>query len=153
MSIFDIDKINPKTVLSIYDSANWLYDDPRWKGSEDIFEALSQTSKFLTAQDEEEIAGFLSYCALDDCIIITGLYVPQEHQRKGIASALLEGLLLAHPNRPVFAEVINTALWAKKFYEKHGFCELPKSRALPENAKAHINHNPWSCVYKIQRAS
>lgn len=48
-------------LLEIYDSANWLFNDPRWLGSDETFLPLLEDNEFLLAYEGSRAVEFLSY--------------------------------------------------------------------------------------------
>ena len=149
MDILNKEQYLSKILLGIYDSANWLFDDDRWAGSEDTFIKLLNQNDFLFAYNESKVVGFLSYnSGIKGCVVITGLYVEKEFQNQGVAARLLANLICKLSNIEIYAEVMNNAPWAKDFYEKNGFNLMPKHKNLSEDLKKLINHNEWSCIYK-----
>lgn len=79
---------------------------------------------FLTAMQEDEVAGYvLLYCAGDEGEIPT-ISVKNRYRRQGIASALLENLFQEAVSRKVcniFLEVREGNDAAQLLYKKHGF--------------------------------
>jgi ribosomal protein S18 acetylase RimI-like enzyme len=138
-----------KILLNIYDSANLIYNDERWRGSEDIFSRMIADDEILFAYDEnKEASGFLSYNTENaGYVVVTGLYVSQEFQGKGIASRLMEQLKAASGGAVILAEIINNAEWAKNFYAKHGFVTVGEDYPLSDDLKKLIDHNKWSCIH------
>jgi len=150
MTVISTEQYLSKILLEIYDSANRLFNDKRWKGSEETFLKLQEEGSVLFACSESKPVGFLSYSTkICDCTVITGLYVTEEYQNKKIATGLMKALLNCRANKTIFAEVINNAVWAKNFYEKHNFNIISKDYCLSEELKQIINHNPWSCIYML----
>jgi ribosomal protein S18 acetylase RimI-like enzyme len=139
-----------KILLEIYDSANWLFNDSRWLGSDETFLPLLDDNEFLFAYDGSQVVGFLSYHK--KCrghIVITGLYVIKDFQNKGVASGLMAELKHVSADETLVAKVMKTAEWARSFYQKHGFCAVDKNSPISDELSGFIKHNEWSEIYQI----
>ena len=131
MKIANKEQYLAEILLSIYDSANTLFNDERWNGSEDIFLKLIAENELLLAYCESDVVGFITYNnSVKGYLIITGLYVKKDYQKRGIASNLLYALIENISDTKVMAEVINNATWAKNFYEKNDFSIIPKEQDI-----------------------
>jgi len=68
----------------------------------------------------EELRGLMGIQDVDDVTLIRHAYVLPEHQGKGVG-----GRLLAHlaglPHQPLLVGTWADAVWAVRFYERHGF--------------------------------
>jgi GNAT superfamily N-acetyltransferase len=74
----------------------------------------------------EELLGLMGIQDVDDVTLIRHAYVLPEHQGTGIGGALLAHLmgtphLAALPRRPLLVGTWADAVWAVRFYERHGF--------------------------------
>jgi len=148
MKIANKDQYMSRVLLDVYDSANWLYNDERWLGSDDTFLPLLAENEFLFALDGAKIMGFLSYQPMcQGSIKLTSLYVAKDCQNKGVASCLMDELKSSMTGISIIACVINNATWARNFYEKHGFALLAKDWRIPDEMQQFIRHEEWSCLY------
>lgn len=121
MNLIFKDECTAFELLKIYDSANWLYNDDRWKGSLEAFEDLIKSNQILLACDEFSAIGFLAFKRIEAAVIVTGLYVAKEYQGKGVATLLFSEFNAKNVDLKTIAEVVNGASWAIDFYKKHGF--------------------------------
>jgi len=151
MMVINKEKYLSKILLEVYDSANWLFNDERWNGSEENFLKLLNENEIILACNDTNVVGFLSYFETSGYAVISGLYVKKENQKAGIASALIENLIDNLSAKIVFAEVMVNALWARSFYEKYKFELVSKQYELPSELKSFVGHNDWSFVYKLDK--
>ena len=74
---------------------------------------------------------------VDDVTLIRHAYVLPERQGTGIGSRLL-GHLLNPPHEPLLVGTWADAVWAVRFYERHGF------RLVTQKEKARLLRRYWS---------
>lgn len=77
---------------------------------------------FYVATVKDELVGFMHLVERDDCFVLRGLGVDEEHRSMGVGTALMEKLeqISDSTNKKIFLKVksMNPAL---KLYESHGF--------------------------------
>jgi ribosomal protein S18 acetylase RimI-like enzyme len=133
-------QILPQILLEVYDSANWLHNDDRWLGSKETFIGLLKNNDVLLAYDNFSVIGFLSFIKQSsEFTVITGLYVSKEHQSKGVADSLMSYFNDNIGITPVYAEIVDNAIWAVKFYSKHNFIVVEKDFIFPDKLKMIIH--------------
>jgi ribosomal-protein-alanine N-acetyltransferase len=92
----------------------------------DLFpQAISFASdRFLVATSFEKIAGYLAWRRIsdDECEVLQ-LVVLEEYRRRGIASALLQRLIIQECSS-LFLEVRTSNTAARQLYEKIGFTKI-----------------------------
>jgi GNAT superfamily N-acetyltransferase len=87
--------------------------------------------------DPEGLSGVMGIQDVDDVTLIRHAYVRPERQGTGIGSQLLAHLLsLAH--QPLLVGTWADALWAVRFYERHGF------RLVTPTEKDYLLRRYWS---------
>jgi len=90
--------------------------------------------------DPEGLSGVMGIQDVDDVTLIRHAYVTPERQGAGIGSRLLAHLLRL-PHQPLLVGTWADAVWAVRFYERHGFrlvmqkqkdCLLRRYWSIPE---------------------
>ncbi len=76
--------------------------------------------RFFAADEAGALMGVMGVQTVQDVTLIRHAYVRTTSQGKGVGSALLRSLLHANV-RPVLIGAWADAIWAIRFYEKHGF--------------------------------
>jgi len=76
--------------------------------------------RFCGWEEEGELLGVMGIQDVKDVTLIRHAYVRTAHRNKGIGGKLLKHLL-ANAVRPVLIGTWEDAVWAVRFYEKHGF--------------------------------
>jgi GNAT superfamily N-acetyltransferase len=79
---------------------------------------------FWGYEDEKELIGVMGMQNIKDVTLIRHAYVRKARQREGIGGKLLSGLR-RNTSRPVLIGTWADAVWAIRFYEKHGFITVP----------------------------
>lgn len=116
------------TLLGCYDSANQLHKpEERADGDLQTFKDIVETDSVLLIEDHDVVLGWISYKVLNTYLLVTGLYIRQEHQRMGAAQRLLN-FVLEDARRQGLSrcvlKVLKNAPWAISFYQKNGFLLL-----------------------------
>jgi len=86
--------------------------------------------QFYGWEEDGQLIGLMGFEPVKDVTLIRHAYVLPEHQRKGIASRLMDFLKKKVNNRRLLVGTWKDAWWAIKFYEKHGFKLLPTNELL-----------------------
>jgi N-acetylglutamate synthase-like GNAT family acetyltransferase len=98
--------------------------DDRWHDPYMTREALQSDIEdgieFSCYVNDDEIIGVMGIQDRDDVQLIRHAYVRTTQRNKGIGSILLQELL-ANAQKPVLIGTWKDAVWAIRFYEKHGF--------------------------------
>lgn len=76
--------------------------------------------RFCGWEEAGELLGVMGIQNVKDVMLIRHAYVRTIHRNKGIGGKLLK-YLLANAGRPVLIGTWKDAVWAVRFYEKHGF--------------------------------
>jgi GNAT superfamily N-acetyltransferase len=79
-----------------------------------------------------ELVGIMGMEPIKDTTLIRHAYVLPEHQRKGIASQLLNHIMRFFTGTRLLVGTWADAIWAISFYQKHGFRLLPDKDRLLE---------------------
>jgi len=80
----------------------------------------------------DELLGIMGMEPVKDVTLIRHAYVLPEHQRKGIASKLLDHIMRLVKTSRLLVGTWADASWAISFYQKHGFRLLPDKDQLLE---------------------
>ncbi len=75
---------------------------------------------FWAYEEGGNLAGVMGTQAVQDVTLIRHAYVRTDSQKRGIGALLLSHLV-KRTNRPVLIGTWRDAVWAIRFYEKHGF--------------------------------
>ena len=79
-----------------------------------------------------ELVGIMGMEPIKDITLIRHAYVLPEHQRKGIASRLLDHIMHLFAGSRLLVGTWADASWAISFYQKYGFRLLPDKDQLLE---------------------
>ncbi len=153
-----IQKVGEREYLSvfaeIYNSANILFEETeRADAAPETFAAqLEKENNYIYIDECGTICGFMSYDCRGKDYELTSLYVRSEYQRKGIGSLLLSYFEeQASLEAFLFVKALKNALWAVRFYTKHGYAPSD-DRAESELLSIGIEEKPWSVIlYKYNR--
>lgn len=98
---------------------------------EELREAIAEGVLFWGYEDNGELLGIMGIQDVEDVTLVRHAYVKTLHRSKGIGGILLKHLLKL-ATRPVLIGTWRDAVWAIRFYEKHGFkiVSLEKTPAL-----------------------
>jgi GNAT superfamily N-acetyltransferase len=87
---------------------------------------------FFGWEVEGELVGIMGLEPIKDVTLIRHAYVLPEHQRKGIASKLLDHITRLVKTPRLLVGTWADARWSISFYQKHGFRLLPDKDRLLE---------------------
>ena len=87
---------------------------------EEMQHEISDGVVFWGFEDEGELVGVMGIQKVQDVTLIRHAYVSTGHQKRGIGAQLL-GHLRGLTNDPILIGTWADAIWAIRFYEKHGF--------------------------------
>ena len=87
---------------------------------------------FYGYEIDGELVGIMGMEPIKDVTLIRHAYVLPEHQRKGIASELLDHLMRLVKTPGLLVGTWADAVWAISFYQKHGFRLRPDKNRLLE---------------------
>jgi ribosomal protein S18 acetylase RimI-like enzyme len=103
----------------------------RWKepymSAEELGKEIEAGVRFFGWMKDERLQGVAGIQALRDTTLIRHAYVLPEFQRKGLGTRLLKYLMGLSGTDEVLVGTWVDAIWAIRFYEKHGF-KLVSSR-------------------------
>jgi GNAT superfamily N-acetyltransferase len=117
-----------ETVYDIINDAASVYRGvipaDRWKDPymprEELRHEMEDGVVFWGYEEDGEVLGVMGVQDVRDVTLIRHAYVRTRHRREGIGGKLLT-FLLGHMSRPVLVGTWAEAVWAVRFYEKHGF--------------------------------
>ncbi len=95
-----------------------------------------ETRQAWVAQVESEVVGFIELESQDH---LDMLYVHPAHQRKGVATALLEHLELAALGRGARRLRTEASITARPFFERHGF-QLIAEQTVAVRGQSFVNY-------------
>ena len=98
--------------------------EDRWKvpymSRDELRYAIDEGVVFWGYEDNGELTGVMGIQDIQDVTLIRHAYVRTAKQNQGIGGKLLSDLL-KQTTRPILIGTWADALWAIRFYEKHGF--------------------------------
>jgi N-acetylglutamate synthase-like GNAT family acetyltransferase len=117
-----------ETVYDIINDAASVYRDvipaDRWKDPymprEELRHEMEDGVVFWGYEEDGEVLGVMGVQDVRDVTLIRHAYVRTRYRREGIGGKLLT-FLLGQISRPVLVGTWAEAVWAVRFYEKHGF--------------------------------
>ena len=81
---------------------------------------INDRVRFWGYEEERKLVGVMGFQPVKDVTLIRHAYVATSSQRRGIGARLLSHLRKLTPG-PVLIGTWSDAVWAIRFYEKHGF--------------------------------
>ena len=87
---------------------------------EELWEEISAGVAFLGYEQDGELAGVMGIQEIQDVTLIRHAYVRTALQGRGIGGVLL-ARIMDEATRPVLIGTWADAVWAVRFYERHGF--------------------------------
>ena len=97
----------------------------RWKEpympASELEQEIADGVMFYGWKQNNALTGVMGIQLVNDVTLIRHAYVLTTHQRKGIGEKLLEYLRGLAQTSTVLVGTWETAYWAVRFYEKHGF--------------------------------
>ena len=100
-----------------------LFDAQAWSRGAYVEELANPSRRYLAADDDSELIGYAGILLASDAQVMT-IGVHPAHRRRGVATALLDGLLAAaraHGSREVLLEVRAEDPGAQALYAAAGF--------------------------------
>jgi GNAT superfamily N-acetyltransferase len=132
--IYKLAKADFPTILSIVNDAAQAYKGKipadRWKEPymppQELKEEIESGVEFYGYFENRELIAVMGIQPVGDVTLIRHAYTLINHQRKGVGEKLLNHLLTLARTDRILVGTWETAPWAIKFYEKHGFVLLPR---------------------------
>jgi GNAT superfamily N-acetyltransferase len=102
----------------------------RWKEpympAEELKEEIKSGVQFYGYFENRALISVMGIQAVGDVTLIRHAYTLTSHQRKGVGEKLLKHLLSLAKTERILVGTWETAPWAIKFYQKHGFILLSR---------------------------
>jgi len=95
------------------------WTEPYMSNSE-LRHEINDRVRFWGYEEEGKLVGVMGFQPVKDVTLIRHAYVATSSQRRGIGARLLSHLRKLTPG-PVLIGTWSDAVWAIRFYEKHGF--------------------------------
>ena len=86
--------------------------------------------QFYGWEEDRQLIGVIGFELVKDVTLIRHAYVLPQHQRKGIASRMMDFLKNKVKTKRLLVGTWKDAWWAVKFYQKQGFKLLPTNELL-----------------------
>jgi GNAT superfamily N-acetyltransferase len=97
----------------------------RWKEPymdiQELNDEIQNGVRFYGYLEKNNLIAVMGIQHVNDVALIRHAYTLKRNQRKGIGEKLLKHLLILAQTERILVGTWETALWAIKFYEKHGF--------------------------------
>ena len=134
-----------ETIYEIINDAAQAYQGvipaDRWKEpympKNELRRAMDAGIVFWGYEEDGELIGVMGIQRVQDVTLIRHAYVRTAGQNRGIGGKLLSHLR-QQTNRPILIGTWADAVWAIRFYEKHGF------RLVPPQEKDRLLRKYWS---------
>ena len=151
-------------ILRVVNDAAQAYKDvipeDRWKEpympAKELRQEVEDGVEFYGWTEKNSLFGVMGIQQERDVTLIRHAYVLTSRQREGIGEKLLSHLLSLARTRIVLVGTWETAWWAVRFYEKHGFrlvSKEEKNRLLREYWNIPERQVETSVVLKIRKTS
>ena len=105
--------------------------DDRWHepymSRSELQQQIKEGVDFWGFDENGTLCGVMGIQQMGDVTLIRHAYVCTSEQRRGIGGQLLE-LVRKQSDKPFLIGTWMDATWAIKFYEKHGFQQIPKDQ-------------------------
>jgi GNAT superfamily N-acetyltransferase len=129
--------IESNSVLHVVNDAAQAYRGvipaDRWKepymSVEELKKEVESGVEFYGWLENNVLVAVMGIQRVKDVTLIRHTYVLARHQRRGLGETLLKHLLSLARTNEVLVGTWETAHWAIRFYEKHGFNLVPKEEA------------------------
>lgn len=123
-----------QTILNIVNDAAQAYKGKipadRWKEPymqpQELKEEIASGVGFYGYTENDELIAVMGIQPVGEVTLIRHAYTLANHQRKGVGEKLLTHLLNLAKTTRILVGTWETAPWAIKFYEKHGFVLLSR---------------------------
>jgi GNAT superfamily N-acetyltransferase len=122
--------------------------------AEELREEIKDGVEFYGWKENGALIGVMGIQRVRDVTLIRHAYVLTSLQRKGIGTKLLKHLTGLATTPDILVGTWETAWWAVRFYEKHGFCLVSRAetnRLLREYWNIPERQVETSVVLKLQR--
>lgn len=132
--IYDIINDGARAYKGVIPEDRW--NEPYMSRSE-LHHEINEGVAFWGYAEDGNLVGVMGIQPVQDVTLIRHAYVRTDGQRQGIGAHLLSHLRTLTPG-PVLIGTWATAMWAIRFYEKHGF------RLIPPEQKDHLLRRYWN---------
>jgi len=117
------------SILKVVNNAAQAYKgvipDDRWKepymSAEELEKEIEAGVVFYGWIEDNALLGVMGVQSVKDTTLIRHSYVLTKHQRRGIGGKLLKHLISLAKTSEILVGTWASAIWAIRFYEKHGF--------------------------------
>jgi GNAT superfamily N-acetyltransferase len=125
---------NIDEIITVINDAAYAYKGKipadRWKEpymtAQELKEEIQSGVQFYGYLENNNLIAVMGIQPINDVTLIRHAYTLTTYQRKGKGEKLLNQLLILAKTRRVLVGTWETASWAIKFYEKHGFTLLSR---------------------------
>jgi len=104
---------------------------------EELRRELAASVVFWGYEEDDQLLGVMGIQDVSDVSLIRHAYVRTSHQEQGIGAMLL-ACLREQTTRPLLVGTWADAVWAIRFYARHGF------RQVNKRTKDHLLRRYWS---------
>ena len=115
-----------------------LWKEP-YMSKDELRHEIGEGVSFWGYQEAGEIVGVMGIQPIQDVTLIRHAYVRTAERNRGIGSKLLS-YLLKQATQPILIGTWADAVWAIRFYEKHGF------RLVTKEEKERLLRKYWSIL-------
>ena len=134
-----------KAIYSIINDAAEAYRGiipaDRWKEpympEEELRHEIDEGVRFSGYEEEGKLIGVMGIQHVEDVTLVRHAYVLTLRRNRGIGAELLS-VLRGETTRPLLVGAWRDAVWAVRFYERHGF------RLVPPEKKDRLLRRYWS---------
>jgi GNAT superfamily N-acetyltransferase len=132
--------------------------EDRWKepymSTEELREEIGSSVQFYGWIEKDGLVAVMGIQPVNDVTLVRHAYVLTRRQRRGIGTTLLKHILSLAQTSEVLVGTWESAQWAIRFYEKHGFklvTKEEKDRLLRKYWKIPERQVETSVVLKLKR--
>jgi GNAT superfamily N-acetyltransferase len=132
--------------------------EDRWKepymSTEELREEIESGVQFYGWIEKDGLVAVMGIQPVNDVTLVRHAYVLTRRQRRGIGTTLLKHILSLAQTSEVLVGTWESAQWAIRFYEKHGFklvTKEEKDRLLRKYWKIPERQVETSVVLKLKR--
>ena len=127
--ILKLTNTNFQEIMTVINNSANLYKGKippdRWKepymDAKELKEEIQSGVQFYGYEENNNLIAVMGIQPVNDVTLIRHAYTLTSHQRKGMGEKLLKHLLILAQTKRILVGTWETAPWAVKFYEKHGF--------------------------------
>jgi GNAT superfamily N-acetyltransferase len=127
--IFKLANTNFQDIITVINDAATAYKGKipkdRWKEpymtAQELKEEIQSGIHFYGYLENNTLMAVMGIQPVNDVTLIRHAYTLTKHQRKGIGEKLLKYLLILAQTERILVGTWETATWAVRFYENHGF--------------------------------